>query len=79
MLISKSVLQDRITSPFAAKALACSYAVRMGVDMGFEAVEIEGDALTVIKKVSLMLKIHHKYEPIFEISIRIRTVSTKSI
>ncbi|KAA3474429.1 reverse transcriptase [Gossypium australe] len=37
----------------AAKALTCSQAVQMGVDMGLLVVIIEGDALSIIKKCQL--------------------------
>ncbi|MFQ6631094.1 hypothetical protein Gotur_009049 [Gossypium turneri] len=50
VLVSKSILENRIASPFAAKACACSQAVRLGIGMGVDEVEIEGDALTIIKK-----------------------------
>ncbi|MBA0776414.1 hypothetical protein Gotri_011413 [Gossypium trilobum] len=48
VIVSKSILTNRIASPFAAEAFACSQAVRLG--MGVDAVEIERDALAVIKK-----------------------------
>ncbi|MBA0739572.1 hypothetical protein Gogos_012833, partial [Gossypium gossypioides] len=44
VLVSKSVLENRIASPFAAEACACSQAVRLGIGMGVDEVEIEGDA-----------------------------------
>ncbi|MBA0587272.1 hypothetical protein Gorai_000404, partial [Gossypium raimondii] len=50
VLVSKSILENRIASPFAAEACACSQAVRLGIGMGVDEVEIEGDALTIIKK-----------------------------
>ncbi|MBA0795872.1 hypothetical protein Gohar_006703 [Gossypium harknessii] len=46
----QSVLANRIASLLAAKAFACSQAVRLGMGIGVDAVEIKGDALTVIKK-----------------------------
>ncbi|MBA0633776.1 hypothetical protein Godav_024525 [Gossypium davidsonii] len=48
VIVSKSVLANRIASSFAVEAFACSQAVRLG--MGVDAVEIEGDTLIVIKK-----------------------------
>ncbi|MBA0721724.1 hypothetical protein Golax_009237 [Gossypium laxum] len=48
VIVSKSILTNRIASPFAAEAFACSQAVRLG--MGVDAVGIERDALAVIKK-----------------------------
>ncbi|MBA0645702.1 hypothetical protein Goklo_013765 [Gossypium klotzschianum] len=46
----QSVLVNRIASLLAAEAFACSQAVRLGMGIGVDAVEIKEDALTVIKK-----------------------------
>ncbi|MBA0844781.1 hypothetical protein Goarm_022998, partial [Gossypium armourianum] len=43
VIVSKSILTNRIAFSFAAEAFACSQAVRLG--MGVDAVEIERDAL----------------------------------
>ncbi|MBA0846326.1 hypothetical protein Goshw_000500, partial [Gossypium schwendimanii] len=48
VIVSKSA--NRIASSFAVEAFACSQAVRLGMGMGVDAVEIEGDTLIVIKK-----------------------------
>ncbi|KAA3456600.1 reverse transcriptase [Gossypium australe] len=50
VLASKSRLHEKVASAFAAEALACREAVRLGIDMQNEDVIIEGDSLTVIKK-----------------------------
>lgn len=50
VLLTKSMLHDWIASPFAAEVMACSHAVRLGVEMGIKELEMEGNALTVIKK-----------------------------
>lgn len=50
--MSKSTLQENVQSPFEAKALACLEAVRLGVELRFPKVVIEGDSLKVIKKCS---------------------------
>ncbi|KAA3482707.1 reverse transcriptase [Gossypium australe] len=50
VLLSCSVLQEQVASAFAAEALACRLATRIGVEMQWENVIIEGDALAVIKK-----------------------------
>ncbi|MBA0814515.1 hypothetical protein Gohar_020342 [Gossypium harknessii] len=44
------ILNNHIPATFAVKALACFQAVQMGLDLSFLKVEIEGDALTVVKK-----------------------------
>ncbi|MBA0596574.1 hypothetical protein Gorai_013389, partial [Gossypium raimondii] len=48
VIVSKSILTNRIASPFAAEAFACFQAVRLG--MGVDAVEIERDALATHTK-----------------------------
>lgn len=50
VLVSKSVIDDRIATPFASEASDCVHAVRLGLQLGLEKVEIEGDSLTTIKK-----------------------------
>lgn len=50
VLVSKSVVENRIASSFVAEACTCAHAVRLGITMCLDAVEIEGDALTIIKK-----------------------------
>lgn len=50
VIVSNSVLANRIASSFVAEVFACSEAVRLGIGRGVDAVEIKGDTLTVIKK-----------------------------
>ncbi|MBA0648214.1 hypothetical protein Goklo_015979, partial [Gossypium klotzschianum] len=50
VLVLKSLLNIDITSPFVAKVRACSQAVWLGLAMGVDTLEVEGDALTIIKK-----------------------------
>ena len=38
--------------PFIAEAYAASTAVEIALEMGFRRVEIEGDALTIIKRLN---------------------------
>ncbi|KAG8503201.1 hypothetical protein CXB51_001202 [Gossypium anomalum] len=49
-LASKSILHSNIASPFAAKAYAGLEAIKLGIKMGFQEIQILGDSLTVIKK-----------------------------
>lgn len=48
---SQSVPTTYIPTAFAAKALACSHTVHLALDFGMQEVTIEGDPLTVIRKV----------------------------
>ncbi|MFQ6628908.1 hypothetical protein Gotur_007861 [Gossypium turneri] len=50
VLVLKSLLNIEITLPFVAKVRACSQAVWLGLAMGVDKLEVEGDALTIIKK-----------------------------
>ncbi|KAK5794730.1 hypothetical protein PVK06_035971 [Gossypium arboreum] len=50
VLVSKSTLNKEVAFLFAAEARAYSKAVRLGISMGVEMVEIKGNALTIIKK-----------------------------
>ncbi|MBA0738329.1 hypothetical protein Gogos_011705 [Gossypium gossypioides] len=50
VLVLKSLPNIEIASPFLAKVLACSQAVWLGLAMGVDKLEVEGDALTIIKK-----------------------------
>ncbi|MBA0610569.1 hypothetical protein Godav_011394, partial [Gossypium davidsonii] len=50
VLASQATLEEAIASPFFAEACACTRAVRLGIQMGARKVEIEGDALVIIKK-----------------------------
>ncbi|KAA3465096.1 reverse transcriptase [Gossypium australe] len=50
VLLSLSLIHKKVSSAFATEALACSVAVRTGVDMRWRKIIIEGDALIVIKK-----------------------------
>ncbi|KAG8480775.1 hypothetical protein CXB51_025443 [Gossypium anomalum] len=50
VLVLKLTLNKEVASLFAVEARAYSKAVRLGISMGVEIVEIEGNALTIIKK-----------------------------
>lgn len=50
VLVSQAILEKDIASLFAAKACAWSQAMRLGIQMGVGKIEIDGDALTIIKK-----------------------------
>lgn len=50
VLASKITCHDRIPSSFAAEAVACMAALNFCLDLGFPNLEVEGDALTIIKK-----------------------------
>ncbi|KAK8490128.1 hypothetical protein V6N13_097283 [Hibiscus sabdariffa] len=39
-----------VTDAFIAEAFACEKAVSLAIDLGFRSVQIEGDSLSVIKK-----------------------------
>lgn len=45
-----SKICENVTSSFTAEALACCRAVRLGVEKGWQQIEIKGDALSIIKK-----------------------------
>lgn len=47
---SKAVLHERVCSPFAAEALACLEAIKMGKEIGEDNTALEADSLTVVKK-----------------------------
>ncbi|KAH1090585.1 hypothetical protein J1N35_017842 [Gossypium stocksii] len=47
---STIVINSYILTVFVAEALACLQAVRLGLDLGLQEVVIEGDALTMVKK-----------------------------
>nr|KJB61324.1 hypothetical protein B456_009G352100 [Gossypium raimondii] len=50
ILNCRSKVNNRIPTTFAVEALACLQAVRMGLDLGYRRVVVEGDALSIIKK-----------------------------
>ncbi|MBA0554225.1 hypothetical protein Golob_013342, partial [Gossypium lobatum] len=50
VLTLQATLEKEITSLFAAEACACTRAVKLGIQMGVRRIEIDGDALTIIKK-----------------------------
>ncbi|KAH1082292.1 hypothetical protein J1N35_022053 [Gossypium stocksii] len=66
MISSRMIMNDNIFLASAAGALACFQAVQMDLALGFLEVEIEGDALTVVKK------LHAIREDRYEISAYIR-------
>lgn len=47
---SRIVQNDNVPLLFAAEALACAQGMQLGLDLGLQNVEIEGDSVTVIKK-----------------------------
>ncbi|MBA0610568.1 hypothetical protein Godav_011394, partial [Gossypium davidsonii] len=49
VLASQATLEEAIASPFFAEACACTRAVRLGIQMGARKVEIEGDALWILR------------------------------
>ncbi|KAG8488566.1 hypothetical protein CXB51_016292 [Gossypium anomalum] len=51
ILYCRLEVNNRIPTTFAAKALACLQAVRMGLDLSYQRVVVEGDALSIIKKI----------------------------
>ncbi|MBA0781744.1 hypothetical protein Gotri_002634 [Gossypium trilobum] len=46
VLVSKSLLEKKVASLFAAEACVCSQAVRLGISTRVDSVEIKDDALT---------------------------------
>lgn len=50
VLASKSILCTEVAFLFATEAHACLHAVQMGLAMRVGKIEVEGDALTIIKK-----------------------------
>lgn len=50
VLASKATINNEMTSPFVVEASACSQAVVLGLEIRVDRIEIEGDALAVIKK-----------------------------
>ncbi|KAK5812171.1 hypothetical protein PVK06_027586 [Gossypium arboreum] len=52
VLGSRMIINYYIPLIFGAEALTCFLAVQMGLDLGFLEVKIEGDALTMVKKLN---------------------------
>ncbi|MBA0561020.1 hypothetical protein Golob_017880 [Gossypium lobatum] len=52
ILASKQTLHREIASLFAAEGYACLQALLLGTHLGLLLITIEGDARTIIKKVS---------------------------
>lgn len=50
VMLSCAKIHDRVPSSFSAEALACLFAVRVALDQGWTLIEVEGDALSVVKK-----------------------------
>lgn len=50
VLVSRSKAIRNVASSFAAEALACKEAVKIGLDLGLSKVIVKGDALTIVKK-----------------------------
>lgn len=63
MLASKIVVHSNVRSAFSAKALTCTDAVKICLDLGLELIPVEGDSLTVIKKCKSASKDKSKINP----------------
>ncbi|MBA0824842.1 hypothetical protein Goarm_021482 [Gossypium armourianum] len=50
VLGSKAVLNVNIPAMFAAEALTCVQMIQIGLDLGFTTMKVEGDALSLVKK-----------------------------
>ncbi|MFQ6624071.1 hypothetical protein Gotur_003259 [Gossypium turneri] len=50
VLGSKAVLNVNIPAMFLAEALTCVQMIQIGLDLGFTTMKVEGDALSVVKK-----------------------------
>ncbi|MBA0789241.1 hypothetical protein Gotri_025232 [Gossypium trilobum] len=50
VLLSYSKIHDGVSSPFAAEAIACWTAVKIGIDKGWQSLIFEGDSLAIIKR-----------------------------
>ncbi|MBA0841185.1 hypothetical protein Goarm_003691, partial [Gossypium armourianum] len=51
MLNCRTMVNNRVPTPFAVEALMCLQAVKAGLDLGFRRVVMEVDTLSIIKKV----------------------------
>ncbi|MBA0822024.1 hypothetical protein Goarm_018844 [Gossypium armourianum] len=54
VIASRLILHSNVGSAFVAEALACSWAVKTGLELGVTEAIIEGDSLTIIKKCNNM-------------------------
>ncbi|KAK5774837.1 hypothetical protein PVK06_042699 [Gossypium arboreum] len=63
VLASKTTVHTDIFSSFAAEANACLQAIKVRRDLGLNHVIIEGDSLTVIKKVQSQKRDRSEIEP----------------
>lgn len=50
LLLSKLTLHNNVSSPFAVEAYACFEALKLGISMGIQSINIMGDSRTTIKK-----------------------------
>ncbi|MBA0868736.1 hypothetical protein Goshw_018230, partial [Gossypium schwendimanii] len=50
VLLSFTKVYKQVASAFAAEAITCRSATQIGIDMQWEKIIIEGDALSIIKK-----------------------------
>lgn len=50
VLVSRSIIHQNVASPFMAEAIACFWVIRTCKEGNWSDVEIEGDALSIIKK-----------------------------
>ncbi|PPD90391.1 hypothetical protein GOBAR_DD12660 [Gossypium barbadense] len=55
VLLSCSKIYQPIASAFATEVLMCRKAIQIGIDMHWEKVIIEGDSLSIIKKLVVYL------------------------
>ncbi|KAG8488171.1 hypothetical protein CXB51_018359 [Gossypium anomalum] len=47
---SCALVMKHVPTPFAAEALTCMQALKLFLDFGFYSIELEGDSLSVLKK-----------------------------
>lgn len=70
VLFSRSIIQQNVTSPFAVDAIACFQALRTCNEGNWSNIEIEGDALSIIRKCNSNKEnrssFNQKYQPICE-------------
>lgn len=83
VLLSCSKIHDRVSSSFYAEALACLLAVRVAVDQGWMVVEVEGDALAIIKKCQSdtrdFSQISSQIEDIHQIKRRLQSIAFRYV
>ncbi|KAK8510515.1 hypothetical protein V6N13_110035 [Hibiscus sabdariffa] len=76
-MVAYSVSHHDVTNAFIAQALACKQAVLFARDMDFSSVIIEGDSLTVIKKLNASNSDKSTISPIIhDIKVLVRVSTT---